>query len=114
MYKASKGSGQSSTKEGIQQRIAQKQEEYNALQQLKLQSDSLLRSMQDLETKLDTLNGGTEAVASVLANWANVFRAINISTLKMQEKRSAGDDMDGPDEMPEPLVRIATNKAAQA
>lgn len=113
MYKASKGASSSSTKEGIQQRIAQKEQEYNSLQQLKSQSDTLLRSMQELESKLGTLNGGTEAVASVLANWANVFKAINISTLKMQETRNGDGEFGGPDEMPESLVRIATDKAAR-
>ena len=104
MYAASKGS----TK-GIQDRIAHKQSEFDSLLQLKSQSDILLRSMQELESKLGTLTGGTDAVASVLANWANVFKAINISTLRMQERSEEGGD----DEMPDPLVRIATANAAQ-
>lgn len=117
MYKASKGSSSNSTKEGIQQRIAQKQQEFEALSQLKTQSDSLLRSMQDLETKLDTLNSGTETVASVLSNWANVFKAINMSTVKMQEAKEGNGEQessDKVDEMPETLVRIATGKTVQA
>lgn len=113
MYKASKGASSNSTKEGIQQRIAQKQQEYESLLQLKTHSESLLRSMQDLEGKLGTLNGGTAAVASVLANWANVFKAINMSTIKMQEKQVTSDTSDEKDlaqEMPETLVRISTEK----
>lgn len=104
------GSGSSSTKEGIQQRIAQKQQEYESLLQLKAQSGSLLRSMQDLETKLDTLNNGTEAVASVLSNWASVFKAINMSTVRMAESRETDEDEV---QMPETLVRIATEKTSQ-
>lgn len=110
MYKASKGAGSNSTKEGIQQRIAQKQQEYESLLQLKLQSESLLRSMQDLEGKLGTLNGGTAAVASVLSNWANVFKAINMSTIKMQENQAVSDERELGEEMPETLVRISTEK----
>lgn len=110
MYKASKGASSNSTKEGIQQRIAQKQQEYESLLQLKTQSESLLRSMQDLEGKLGTLNGGTAAVASVLSNWANVFKAINMSTIKMQENQSNTEDGDLGQEMPETLVRISTEK----
>ncbi|CCG82233.1 Putative uncharacterized protein [Taphrina deformans PYCC 5710] len=111
MYRASKGASSSGSKEGIQQRIAQKQQEYESLLQLKTQSDSLLRSMQDLETKLDTLNGGTEAVASVLSNWASVFKAINVSTVKMQEARGDGDESAPENDMPETLVRISTEKS---
>ena len=112
MYKASKGASSSSTKEGIQQRIAVKQQEYEALSQLKLQSASLLRSMQDLETKLDTLNGGTQAVASVLANWASVFKAINMSTIRMQEACGDLESDESAAEMPETLVRIATQASS--
>lgn len=111
MYRASKGASSSSSKEGIQQRIAQKQQEFESLQELKLQSSTLLRSMQELESKLDTLNGGTAAVASVLSNWANVFKAINISTIKMQEAREESEEGDKGEDMPETLVRIATDNS---
>lgn len=113
IYKANKGASSSSTKEGIQQRIAQKEEEHEALSQLKLLSDSLLRSMQDLKTKLETLNDGTATVASVLSNWANVFKAINMSTIRLQQNKEAHENneiTEETEEMPETLVRIATHK----
>lgn len=111
MYRASKGATSSSSKEGIQQRIAQKQQEYDSLLQLKIQSDILLQSMHGLESKLDTLNGGTAAVASVLSNWASVFKAINVSTVKVQAAREKDQEGTVEDDMPETLVRISTNKS---
>ncbi|ORY79933.1 DASH complex subunit Dad2-domain-containing protein [Protomyces lactucae-debilis] len=99
----------------IQQRLAQKQQEYESLLQLKQHADSLLASMQQLETELGSLSQGTETVASVMANWANVFKAINMSTIglqKQQEEQEAGEEQTesrtrhSDSEMPETLVRI--------
>jgi DASH complex subunit DAD2 len=99
----------------IQQRIAAKEQEYESLLQLKQHADTLLASMKQLETELSTLSQGTETVASVMANWANVFKAINISTINLQKQQEAQDDeaegvtlqsSDTTKEMPGTLVRI--------
>ncbi|BFZ53194.1 DASH complex subunit dad2 [Savitreella phatthalungensis] len=102
---------------GIAARIAAKQAEYEALLQLKQQSDALLKGMRQLEGKLSTLNDGTAQVAGVLANWANVFRAINLTTLALQHNNDDDDDGAGgePDrnlQMPETLVRIPVETGA--
>ncbi|ODQ51363.1 DASH complex, subunit Dad2 [Saitoella complicata NRRL Y-17804] len=60
-------------------RLAEKQREYENLLQLRDLSAGLAAQMEQLEGKLETLTNGTEAVATVLANWQNVFRAINLS-----------------------------------
>lgn len=112
-------------RDGIAARIAAKQGEYESLLQLRSQSDALLSGIRQLEAKLATLDGGTAQVAKVLANWANVFRAINVTTIGLARKRAEAADAaateedddaaerggeaekDKPEEeMPETLVRI--------
>ena len=88
-------------------RIAEKQAEYENLSQLRDLSAALAAQMESLESKLQCLADGTEGtlseqppnpqhvkfvvslflrmtliegVAEVLANWQNVFRAINLAT----------------------------------
>ncbi|KTW31987.1 uncharacterized protein T551_00669 [Pneumocystis jirovecii RU7] len=85
-------------------KIREKKYEYENLLQLKELSAKLVIQMEQLEKKMETLVGGTEAVASVLENWQNVFRIINIASARLQKKAvsSTEDDID----MPETLVRI--------
>jgi DASH complex subunit DAD2 len=71
-------------------RIAEKQAEFKSLSQLRDLSAGLAAQMESLESKLNCLADGTEGipsyfysdkgVADVLANWQNVFRAINLAT----------------------------------
>jgi DASH complex subunit DAD2 len=72
-------------------RIAEKQAEFESLSQLRDLSTTLATQMENLESKLHCLADGTESialrtrvlisgVAEVLANWQNVFRAINLAT----------------------------------
>jgi DASH complex subunit DAD2 len=70
-------------------RIAEKQAEYESLSQLRDLSASLATQMEVLEARLNRLADGTESiflhpsnpgVSSVLSNWENVFRAINLAT----------------------------------
>ncbi|KAG5520029.1 hypothetical protein PMAC_001105 [Pneumocystis sp. 'macacae'] len=88
-------------------KIREKKHEYENLLQLKELSAKLVIQMEQLEKKMETLVGGTEAVASVLENWQNVFRIINIASAKLQKKivSNKEDDID----MPETLVRIPTS-----
>ena len=105
-------------------RIAEKQAEYESLSQLRDLSAGLATQMESLESKLNCLADGTEGipsyfysdkgVADVLANWQNVFRAINLATgisqdmeLMIVKLGSLGGDEDR--NLPEILVRISVN-----
>lgn len=83
-------------------KIEEKKQEYQNLLQLKELSAKLVMQMEQLEKKMETLVNGTEVVASVLENWQNVFRIINISSAKLQKKVSSKEDLN----LPETLVRI--------
>jgi DASH complex subunit Dad2 len=78
-------------------RIAEKQAEFESLSQLRDLSAGLALQMENLESKLHCLANGTQSifslntridigVAEVLANWDNVFRAINLATGKLPLK----------------------------
>lgn len=89
-------------------RIQEKQKELENLLQMKELSATLAEQMVDLESKLETLADGTDGVAKVLANWQNVFRAINLATAKLHTPEEAGDAE--PSSYPERLVRLPTGK----
>ncbi|CCJ30936.1 unnamed protein product [Pneumocystis jirovecii] len=86
-------------------KIREKKYEYENLLQLKELSAKLVIQMEQLEKKMETLVGGTEAVASVLENWQNVFRIINIASGAEKSKKAVSSTEDDID-MPETLVRI--------
>ncbi|KAG4303378.1 hypothetical protein PCANB_000309 [Pneumocystis canis] len=84
-------------------KIREKKCEYESLLQLKDLSTNLVTQMEQLEKKMETLVGGTQVVASVLENWQNVFRIINIASAKLEKKTVSNEEnLD----MPETLVRI--------
>ncbi|WFD32875.1 DASH complex subunit dad2 [Malassezia sp. CBS 17886] len=60
-------------------RLAAKQAELQALQHLRNESASLAQEMALLGDRVDTLVTGGSAVASVMASWNGVFRAIQIA-----------------------------------
>ena len=64
-------------------RVAEKKAELNSLRELQALSASVADQMQMLEEKLSTLADGTEAVATVLANWHSVLRAIHLASCKL-------------------------------
>lgn len=66
----------------LQARVKEKQAELNSLKELQALSASVADQMQMLEDKLSTLADGTEAVATVLANWHSVLRAIHMASCK--------------------------------
>ena len=63
--------------------------------------------MAQLEEKLSTLSDGTEAVATVLGNWHNVLRAINMASAKLPQPRErvGNEEVEEPP-LPQTLVRI--------
>ncbi|KAJ6264336.1 hypothetical protein Dda_0481 [Drechslerella dactyloides] len=74
-------------------RINEKKIELENLKQLRDLSAGLARQLKELEEKLGTLTNGTEVVATVLANWHNVLRAISLASahLPVPKESTAGD-----------------------
>lgn len=111
---ASQSTGQSSA---LQARINEKKAELENLRELRDLSAAVANQMEALETKLSTLSDGTEAIATVLGNWHNVLRAINMASAKIPKPREPTDDQGEPlDEeqtiaLPQTLVRIPTEHA---
>ncbi|KAI1869469.1 hypothetical protein JX265_006559 [Neoarthrinium moseri] len=107
----SQSSGQSSA---LQARINEKKAELANLKELKDLSAAVADQMEALEQKLSTLSDGTEAIATVLGNWHNVLRAINMASAKLPKPRedqaSTTDDGDSVP-LPQTLVRIPTEHA---
>ncbi|KAF3025792.1 hypothetical protein G7054_g1819 [Neopestalotiopsis clavispora] len=107
---ASQSTGQSSA---LQARIDEKKAELENLKELRDLSAAVANQMEALEAKLSTLSDGTEAIATVLSNWHNVLRAINMASAKIPKPREATDDQDDEQTVPLPqtLVRIPTEHA---
>ncbi|KAK6535181.1 hypothetical protein TWF694_001653 [Orbilia ellipsospora] len=97
-------------------RINEKKIELENLKQLRDLSANLAKQLRELEGKLSTLTNGTEVVATVLANWHNVLRAISLASAHLaavpkEPKEPEGEDQEGHLESqvyPEMLVRIPT------
>ncbi|KKK20008.1 hypothetical protein P175DRAFT_0433365 [Aspergillus ochraceoroseus IBT 24754] len=94
-------------------RIASKKAELENLHQLRDMSNALATQMETLQSKLETLKDGTEAVACVLANWDNVLRAITMASTKFTALQAEENDTNdnSQDEaakprLPSTLVRI--------
>ena len=125
------GGAQSTTSQSpvLQARINEKKAELENLKQLRDLSGGLAAQMQALEEKLSTLSNGTEgwwlivrcydyvilmllrmaAVATVLSNWHNVMRAINMASIKVPkptQDQAEAIDPEPPTPLPQTLVRI--------
>ncbi|GAB7342224.1 hypothetical protein MBLNU457_g0470t1 [Dothideomycetes sp. NU457] len=102
----------SSQSTALQQRINEKRVELENLKQLRDLSAGLAGQMEQLEEKLATLSGGTEAIAAVLSNWHNVLRAINMASAKIPVPKDA--EVTTKPDLPQTLVRIPIQQAEQA
>jgi len=60
-------------------RLAAKQAELQALQHLRTESARLAEELTHLSERVDTLVTGGHTVASVMASWQGVFRAIQLA-----------------------------------
>lgn len=60
-------------------RLAAKQAELQALQHLRAESARLAQELTDLSERVDTLVTGGQTIASVMASWQGVFRAIQLA-----------------------------------
>ncbi|CAK7209135.1 DASH complex subunit dad2 [Sporothrix bragantina] len=93
----------------LQARVHEKREELENLKQLRDLSAAVASQMEALEGKLSTLSDGTEAIATVMANWHNVLRAINMASTKLP--RAPTETEDSSVALPQMLVRIPTEHA---
>ncbi|KAK7920389.1 hypothetical protein PG985_008411 [Apiospora marii] len=93
-------------------RINEKKAELESLKELRELSAAVANEMESLEQKLSTLSDGTEAIATVLNNWHNVLRAINMASAKIprpsEDKETTGEETTP---LPQTLVRIPTEHA---
>jgi hypothetical protein len=76
------GSGSIGPNPGLAARIEEKKAELEHLRELRDLSAAVAAQMEALEQKLSTLSSGTEAIATVLANWHNVLQAIHMASCK--------------------------------
>lgn len=76
-----------SQSQALQTRIQEKRNELENLIALRELSSNLASQMEQLEGKLATLADGTQAVATVLANWHTVLGAISMASSMSYPKR---------------------------
>lgn len=88
----------------IQQKIADKREELNHLTELKKFTAILNTQLETLESKLNDMAEGTEAVALVLSNWQNVVNSVSLASLGLLKYSQRDYEESTP--LPEYLVRI--------
>ncbi|KAI1494493.1 DASH complex subunit Dad2-domain-containing protein [Biscogniauxia mediterranea] len=109
---SAQSTGQSSV---LLARIDEKKAELENLKELRDLSAAVAEQMEALEQKLATLSDGTEAIATVLGNWHNVLRAINMASAKIPSPRNVDDGQPSSQEdsvpLPQTLVRIPTEHA---
>ncbi|KAI1476582.1 DASH complex subunit Dad2-domain-containing protein [Daldinia eschscholtzii] len=109
---SAQSTGQSSA---LLARVNEKKAELENLKELRELSAAVANQMEALEEKLATLSDGTEAIATVLGNWHNVLRAINMASAKVPSPRNAEETtskaQDDTLPLPQTLVRIPTEHA---
>ncbi|KAI1781103.1 DASH complex subunit Dad2-domain-containing protein [Hypoxylon cercidicola] len=108
---ASQSTGQSPA---LLARVNEKKAELENLKELRDLSAAVANQMEALEQKLATLSDGTEAIATVVGNWHNVLRAINMASAKIPSPRNVDEaEQNTQDTLPLPqtLVRIPTEHA---
>ncbi|KAI5863356.1 DASH complex subunit Dad2-domain-containing protein [Durotheca rogersii] len=76
-------------------RVNEKRAELENLQELRDLSAAVASQMEALEQKLATLSDGTEAIATVLGNWHNVLRAINMASGRLAASCSSSGESSG-------------------
>lgn len=96
-------------------RVNEKKAELENLKELRDLSAAVANQMEALEQKLATLSDGTEAIATVVGNWHNVLRAINMASAKIPSPRNTDEAATKTQEdtipLPQTLVRIPTEHA---
>lgn len=77
-------------------RIADKRADLAMLQEFRQLTALLADNLDQVGDQLETMKGGTESVAMILANWQNVIHSVSLASMGLM----------GGKEMPEALVRI--------
>ncbi|KAJ1337994.1 DASH complex subunit DAD2 [Microdochium nivale] len=110
---AGHGSSQAGQSAALVARVNEKKAELESLKDLRDLSAEMASQMEALEQKLATLTDGTEAIATVIGNWHNVLRAINMASAKLPRPKIEAETTDNQTQMPLPqtLVRIPTEHA---
>ncbi|KKY23848.1 putative dash complex subunit [Phaeomoniella chlamydospora] len=105
----------------LQARIESKKAELENLKQLRDLSGTLATQMSQLEAKLATLRDGTEAVATVMANWDHVLKAISLASVKTAKVAETNGSVAAREEdkakeadLPATLIRIPVQDAESA
>ncbi|CAD6577614.1 MAG: hypothetical protein CYPHOPRED_000287 [Cyphobasidiales sp. Tagirdzhanova-0007] len=94
----------------FQQRVKDKQREWEGFTKVQKQTKQLDAFMKDLGDRTDLLEHGGEAISKVVESWQNVFRATHIALAAMANRQAAGErDVNAPT-----LVRIPTSTAKEA
>ncbi|KAG5984705.1 hypothetical protein E4U55_003652 [Claviceps digitariae] len=112
--RATSAASSSSQSPALVARIEEKKAELQNLKELRDLSAAVANQMEALEQKLTTLSDGTEAIATVMSNWHNVLRAINMASQKLTTPVDDATMEDAPgsnEALPQTLVRIPTEHA---
>lgn len=99
----------------IADKLAAKRHELTCLQELQVQSKSLVDELEVLASKMSSMASGAEAVAELMANWGQVLEALKLSQSSLvsyveghePEIRDPQDDAKPP--LPEKLIRIRSD-----
>ncbi|KAM0792350.1 hypothetical protein ACM66B_005030 [Microbotryomycetes sp. NB124-2] len=95
-----------------QERLLDKQREYQAFLKLFQQTNDLVAAFDAFALKYDVLDGGSEAVGDVVEHWQTVFRATHLALASLAAKRESVSQDDqtvttlAPGTLPDRLVRI--------
>ena len=87
-----------------QQKIAEKRQDLERLQEFKQLTEQLANQLDQIGDKLDTMKDGAASVALILANWQNVIKSISLASLGLANSQSSSEPL------PEPLVRVRLDK----
>ncbi|ORY61934.1 hypothetical protein BCR35DRAFT_309023 [Leucosporidium creatinivorum] len=94
-----------------QQRLVDKQREYQAFLKIHQQGQDLLQFFHQFGDKYDVLDGGSEAVGDAVEHWKTVFRATHLALNSLATKKipTSAEDLTPvlpPGTLPDRLVRI--------
>lgn len=92
----------------LQAKIDEKREELENLQELKKFTGVLVRQLEQIEDKFETMADGAESVALVLSNWKSVMNSVSLASLGLLKYSSKDFKESAP--LPECLVRIKLDK----
>lgn len=95
-------------KNTLLQKIEQKREELQSLQELRKYTGALADQLEQIEQKLDTMAEGAESIALILSSWQSVVGSVSLASMGLLKHAEKGLDAQQP--LPETLVRIALNK----